>query len=117
MDDLTERARAAAERYGVSTLKDRLIAEIVSIAQSEREAAAAEARRAAIEECALLLKGRVYKTRYREYPALGGDGNWSGDSAFVRHCDKFAEAILALASPAPQEETGSVGHEQQKHID
>jgi len=99
---LTERARAFVNDAGplyspspwhiVGSL-DAAAQAIAAFAQSEREAAAAEARRAAIEECAQQV----------------GSGRWM--------CSENCEGpqrIRALASPAPQERT--MNDDQIKHM-
>lgn len=57
------------------------------------------------EEIARMVRGDVYKENYRTWPAIPGyTGNRSNESEIVRHCDKLAEAILALQSGHGEEE-------------
>jgi hypothetical protein len=57
------------------------------------EAALAQAR----EECAKIVEGRVYKTRYREWPEWG-TGNRSNDCETTKFADAIAAAIRARAA-------------------
>jgi hypothetical protein len=58
---------------------------------------ASNARKAAIEECARIVEGRVVHENYREWPQVSSQGNRADDSYIVQHCDKLAAAIRSLA--------------------
>lgn len=42
-----------------------------------------------------IVRGRIYKERYREWPQIGS-GNCSNESHVVRHCDALADLIEAI---------------------
>jgi glycerol-3-phosphate dehydrogenase len=101
---VVEAARAIEAESSRNTNNYIAFREALAALQSEREAAAAEARRAAIEECAQWHRNQYREERGPEY-GLASEAErkaWRNDNQWHLSC---ADAIEELASPAPQEET------------
>jgi hypothetical protein len=112
--DLTERARAFFTfEYMSHTPIEQRIKDVAAALQSEREAAAADARRAAIEECAQIAN-RVRRRAAENAEHISGRMGLGIDQlrrldaslAGQRHAaHEIEDKLRTLASPAPQEET------------